>query len=99
MPARQHALQRITEVLEQMPSVGYLHGLPRTLPYRFCIGSSAIAGDDIDLALDCQPACHRGRVAIPEQVNRSVAAEIDHDCAPALPASKCPVVNAELLRR
>jgi hypothetical protein len=97
--AHPQAFQRITAVLEQVPSVGHLYSLWCTSPYRLGIGTGTVAGNDAHLALGCQPACQCRGIAIPKQVNRPVAVQMDHDRTVPMSTSERPIINANLLRR
>jgi hypothetical protein len=97
--AYQQALERIAEILEQMPSVSHLHSLWRTLPYRLRIGAGTVACDDAYLALGCQPVCHRHGISIAKQVDWPVTVQIDHHGSIPMSATESPVIDAKLMRR
>ena len=86
---------RVAEVAQQMPTIRSLNGLWRSQPDALGVGAGAIAGDDFDLRMGCQPSGNGFGLAIRQQLDGSVAFEIDDDGAVAAAAAPRPVINAD----
>ena len=78
-----------------MPTIRSLSGLWRSQPDTLGVGTGAIAGDDFDLRMGCQPSGNGFGLAIRQQLDGPVAFEIDDDGAVAAAAAPRPVVNAD----
>ena len=45
----------LTQVLQQVPAIGYLYGIRRTLTRTFCIHTAPIAADNLDARVGLEP--------------------------------------------
>lgn len=95
MMAFEDMTDRVAEVAQQMPTIRSLNGLWRSQPDTLGVGAGAIAGDDFDLRMGCQPSGNGFGLAIRQQLDGPVAFEIDDDGAVAAAAAPCPVINTD----
>ena len=93
----EHAAERITAVAQQMPPVGDLNGLRRSLAGALGVGAGPIADDDLDRRMVLEPRGQGLGRAIGQQVDPAPALEITEDRA--VVAALAPVINAEHPRR
>ena len=89
------ALHGITEVPEQVPSVGDLNSSGRTLPNPVGISASPITGDDLHARMLAQPGGHRCGFPIRQQIDDIVRLEIHHHRAVAAAPPPGPVVDSQ----
>ena len=95
----EHTAQRITAVAQQMPPVGDLNGLRRSLAGSIGVGAGPIADDDLDRRMVLEPRGQGLGRAVGQQVDAAPALEITEDRAVALAFAPGPVIDAEDTRR
>ena len=91
--AEQASLQRLDQVLDQMPTIGHLDRLRRTFPGGLRIRRSAITADDLDAGMLPEPGATRLGLAILEQLDDPSLLEVDQDGAVAMAFAEGPVVR------
>jgi len=74
--AREHALDHLAHIGEEMPAVGDLGRLRSPLARAVGIGPGAVATNDRDAGMRAQPGGEGLRRAVGQQINRAVALEI-----------------------
>jgi hypothetical protein len=95
----EHTAERITAVAQQMPPVGDLNGLRRSLAGSIGVGAGPIAHDDLDRWMVLEPRGQGLGRAVGQQVDAAPALEITEDRAVALAFAPGPVIDAEDTRR
>src|SRR5215203_5313588 len=93
----EYTAERITAVAQQMPPVGDLNGLRRSLAGSIGVGAGPIADDDLDRRMVLEPRGQGLGRAVGQQVDAAPALEITEDRAVAL--AFAPVIDAEDTRR
>ena len=88
------SLYRFGQVLQQMPAVGHLLCLWRSLANRVRIGTSSIATDKLDLRMLPEPSGHCFRRAIRQKVQDSMLLQVHEDGAISVSPFISPVVDA-----
>ncbi len=63
------------------------------------VSRTTVAGDHLDAGMGLQPGCEAVRLAVGQQVNDSMAFQVDEDRAVALAALLGPVVHSKHARR
>jgi hypothetical protein len=91
-------LNRISKNAEEMPTIGNLDGARSTLTNAVGIGTSTIAGDDLNAGPITQPRGDGRSLAIGKEINHFARLEVDQHRAITTTASPCPVINAENTR-
>ncbi len=93
----QQTIQRLSEVLQQVEAVGYLHRVGRGLACALGKGSTPIATDDgyVVSGVLLQPARQRGRLAVRQEIEDAVLLKIHQDRPIALPAPEGKIVHAQ----
>jgi len=97
--ARQQAFQHVTEIGEQVPAVGHLHRVGRTLTPALSVGPAAVAADKLDARVRREPVGQACRARIGEEVDRPSTLEIDQDRGVGAPFPQAPVIHAQDTRR
>ena len=97
--AAEEVLQRIGQVVDQVPAVGHLDGVGRAVPRPFGIGAAAVAGDDLDAGMRPQPGRQAAAGAIGQEIDGAVPLQVDQDRAVGQALVDRPVVDAEHGRR
>ena len=92
-------LHGITEVAQQMPPVGHLDGIRCALANAVGIGSSTVAGDDLDPGTTAQPPGECRCLAIRQQIDDLVGFQVHQHGAVVVATSPRPIVNPEDPRR
>ena len=95
MLAHHDSLQDVAQVLEEMPAVGDLYRLRRSLAPAHGIVLPAIAAEDLDPHMLLEPGSQGFRRAIREQINRTMPLEIHKDRAVAPALALGPIIDAE----
>jgi hypothetical protein len=90
-----HVPQGVAHVCEQVPAIGDLGSLGRTLPGAVGVDAGAVTGDHLDAWVTLKPAGQgRGR-AVWQEVDDTVLLQVAEDGAVALPAPPCPIIHAQ----
>ena len=89
------ALHGVTEVAEQVPSVGDLDSIRRTLPDPVGIGARPITGDDLHARMLAQPRRDGCGFPIGQEIDDGVRLEIHHHRAVAVAPPPRPIVDSE----
>ncbi len=76
MVAGQEALQRIAQVLQEVPSVGDLNGVGCSLGRSFDIGVAPVAANNLDTRMGLEPRPKRLRLAVRQQVHGAMSLQI-----------------------
>lgn len=95
MMAVENPGQSITEIAQKVPAIRDLDGVRSAGPNAVGVSAGAVAGNDLHPGMGFQPRRHRLRVAVGQQVDGTVAFQIDDDRAVALTAPPGPVVDAD----
>jgi hypothetical protein len=95
----EHTAERITAVAQQMPPVGDLNGLRRSLAGSLGVGAGTIADDDLDRRMVLEPRGQGLGRAIGQQVDPAPALEITEDRAVVAALAPSPVIDPEHTRR
>jgi hypothetical protein len=95
----EHTAERITAVAQQMPPVGDLNGLRRSLAGSIGVGAGPIADDDLDRWMVLEPRGQGLGRAIGQQVDPAPALEITEDRAVVAALAPSPVIDPEHTRR
>src|SRR4051812_50106618 len=95
----EHTAERITAVTQQMPPVGDLNGLRRSLAGALGVGAGPIADDDLDRRMVLEPRGQGLGRAIGQQVDAAPALEITQDRAVVAALAPSPVIDPEHPRR
>jgi hypothetical protein len=90
----QERLDRIANVLTQMPAVCHLDGQGHPGGCRFGIRASAVAADQFDGLVGLKPVLGRGHRSIRQQVDHLMSLQINQEGAIALATPPSPVINA-----
>jgi len=93
--AAQLLFDRLTQILYQVKTVGYLPCLRSTLPGPPGIETAAVATDDFDRGVFCKPGCRRLGGTIMQHVDDFLAFEIHDDCSVSASLQPTPVVDAD----
>jgi hypothetical protein len=91
----QEALHRLTEVLDEVKTIGNLHGIRGTACRAININIATIPADHRDAGMPPKPCCDGVGRAIREKIDRAMLFEVTDDRAVARPFAPCPVVDAE----
>jgi len=65
----QHGGKRIREIFQQVPAVGNLQRMGRTITNRLRIGLGSVTGDNLDPWMVAQPLTHAFRGSVRQEVN------------------------------
>src|SRR4051794_31222742 len=95
----EHTAERITAVAQQMPPVGDLNGLLRSLAGSLGVGAGPIAHDDLDRRMVLEPRGQGLGRTVGQQVDPAPALEVTEDRAVAPAFAPGPVIDAEDTRR
>src|SRR5690349_8320072 len=90
-----NGLDGITQVAQQVPAVGDLHGVGSPLTDTVRAGTRAITRDDFDTRMSAQPGRECRRLTIRQQVDNLVLLQINQDGAVAMATPPRPVVHSE----
>lgn len=88
----------ITEISEQMPSVGHLNSIRCALANAIGISTSTITGDDLNAGTIAQPCGECRRFAVRQEIDDLIRLQVHQYRAVAVPASPCPIVHSENTR-
>lgn len=77
--SHEESLQGISEILQEVPPVGNLHGIRRTTSGTVRIGAGSISADNLDARVSLQPSSKGISRAIGQQINRTVALKVDQN--------------------
>jgi len=77
--AREHTLDRLAHIGEEMPAVGDLDRPRSPLTRPVGIGPGAVAANDLDAGMRPQPGGEGLRRTVGQQINRAVAFEYDSE--------------------
>src|SRR5690349_19467851 len=91
----EHAAQSIAAVPEEMPPIGDLDGLWRSLAGSVGIGAGTIAHDDLYAGMAPQPYRQGFRLAVGQEIDDAVTFQIAQDRAVVLAFAPRPVINTE----
>jgi hypothetical protein len=97
--ALQQPLDRLAQVLQQVPAVRDLKRLRRPFGGGLGVGRPAVAGDDLDAGVFLQPRRQRGAVPAHQDVEDAAALQVDEDGAVALALADGPVIDADVAGR
>ena len=86
-------LQRLSQIIEKMSTVRYLHSCRRTLSDRAGIGFRTISGDDLYSWVCFEPSAQRLRFTIRQQINRSLLFFVHQQRAVTLTAPKRKIIH------
>jgi hypothetical protein len=89
------ALHGVTKVAEQVPSVGDLNGIRRTLPDPVGISARPITGNDLHARMLAQPGGDGCGFPIGQEIDDGVRLKIHHHRAVASAPLPRPVVDPE----
>jgi hypothetical protein len=92
-------LNSLSEVAQQVPSVGDLNGRWGALADAIGIGARPIASDNFDARAIAQPICDARGLTVRQEIDHLVCLKVHKHRAVAAAASPRPVVNAEHTRR
>jgi hypothetical protein len=92
-------VERFSEVLQEVKTVGHLRGLRRTRTSAIHIRFQAISGDDRDPRMRVQPSGERVSLTVVEQCHWLVMCEVHHDCPIALALLLGPIIDPDGLQR
>jgi hypothetical protein len=95
MVAAQLLLDRLTQILYQVETVGHLPCLRRALPSPQGIETAAVSTDDFDRGVFCKPVCRRLSGTIVQHVDDFLAFEIHDDCSVCASLQPTPVIDAD----
>ena len=96
--AEQAPLQRLDQILEDVPTIGHLDRLRRTLAGRFCIRCGAVTADHLETGILAEPGRQGLGLAILEEIDDPSPLQVDQDGAVAMPLPEGPVVDSEHTR-
>src|SRR3954462_13520618 len=95
----EHTAERITAVAQQMPPVGDLNGLRRSLAGSIGVGAGTIADDDVHRRVVPVPPGQGLALPVGQQLDAAPALEMTEDRAVALAFAPGPDIDAEDTRR
>jgi hypothetical protein len=87
--------QHVGQVVDQVPAVGDLDRLGRTIAGAFRIGAGAVPGDERDAGMRPQPGGKTAAGAIREEIDGVVTLQVDQDRAVREALVDRPVVDAK----
>jgi len=90
----EHPGQGVAEVAQKVPAVRDLDGLGRAAANAVGVSTGAVTRDDVDAGMVVQPSPDRLRLAVGQDINGTVALQIDDERAVALSSTPSPVVDA-----
>jgi len=88
-----YQLHGIGHVAQEMKAIGDLHGVGRTAPCTFGVGTRTVATDHCYAGMGLQPLTQGGRFAIGQQRNRSAAFQVYQYCSVPLAFALRPVID------
>ena len=91
----EESLNRIAEVLQQVPTVGDLARLRCSAHSPFGVAARAIPRDDLNAGPFHQPSRQRIGGSIGKQVQHAVPLQVNDDRAVCVPLAHGPVINAD----
>jgi hypothetical protein len=91
------ALDRLTQVGPQMPSVSYLDRFRSASARALGVGPRAVPANDLHPGMVAQPVGQHLRRALLDQINRAVGEDVDQDGAIGLTTADREIVDAEHL--
>jgi hypothetical protein len=91
----EHPGQGVAEVAQKVPAVRDLDGLGRAAANAVGVSTGAVTRDDVDAGMVAQPSPNRLRLAVGQNIDGTVALQIDDDRAVALSLAPSPVVDAD----
>ena len=93
----QQPVQRLSEVLENMEAVGYLHRLECCLPYCIRKCATPVPTDDLDALglMLLQPCCQGSGFAVRQHVYDAMLFKVDHNGAAAYPAAERKIFDSQ----
>jgi hypothetical protein len=87
--------QRIPQVLEQMPAIGHLHSIRRTLSGPLGIRPGPIPTDDLNSWMLLEPVGKRCGGAIRQEIDHGAALDVDEDRPIGVPFAARPIIDAQ----
>src|SRR5262245_24286286 len=93
--SRHQLLDRITQILQQVPPVCHMDRLRCARSTTNRVGFPTIAADNLDTRMCSQPGAKGFFCALGQQVYGSVLLQIDQDGSQALTTAKGPVIDAQ----
>jgi len=97
--AHSHSLKSIHQVVNDVPTIGHLHGIRSTTPRRAGIHAISIAADHLCARVFGQPANQRFCGWVLKKVDDVVIVTVDHNRAVAAAAAKGEFIDPENLGR
>ena len=88
-------LDRLAEVLPQVPGVGHLHRLWGAGAGALRVGSGPVAADALHLGVSQEPGGQRPRVASRQDVDGTAALQVDQDGGVRVTFPQGEIVDAE----
>jgi hypothetical protein len=87
--------QGIDQIVQEVPAICDLDGGGHSLADTIGVGAGTITSDDLDARMGFHPCGNSVALAVGQQVDGTVALEIDQNGAVALAAAPSPVVDAD----
>jgi hypothetical protein len=91
----QDLLEGLDEVLEEMEAIRHLNGLGGTARGAFREAAATVTAHHGNVRLHLEPLSQGVRLAIWQQIEHTVAFEVDEDRTVVLPTPESPVVDAD----
>src|SRR5512135_2972644 len=88
-------LNRLTQVLQQMPAIGDLLGIGRRFGSGLGIVRPAVPADQFDAGMSREPGLDRFRVTVGQQINDPATLQVHDDGPVASPLAPGPVVDTD----
>lgn len=88
----------VAKIAQQVPAVGDLNSLWRTLAHSIRVGAGAVTCDDLDTGVLAEPTCQRFGLSVRQKVNDLVALQVDQNGAVAMAAPPGPVIDSKHAR-
>jgi hypothetical protein len=91
----EYAGQRIGEIFQEMPAIGNLHSIRRTIANRLRLRLGSVTCDNLNARMVAQPATHAFGGSVMQQVDDMSSFVVNQDDSIALSLPYGPVVDAE----
>jgi len=95
----EHPGQGVAEVAQKVPAICNLNGLGRAAANAVGVSTGAVTRDDLDAGMVVQPSPNRLRLTVGQNIDRTVALQIDDERAVMLAPAPSPVIDADDARR
>jgi hypothetical protein len=89
------ARQSLTQVAQEVPSIGHLDRLRRSLPDSFCIGAGAVPADNLHARVCAQPRGDGLALPVRQKIDHPARLKVAQNGAVAVALAPGPIVDAK----